>query len=180
MSLNKYLSLSILILINSCSSFNSVAGHNDNEYRLSQAVTCQTNTTPDEFIDLLKSQHGGNLISGNQGAEEDGEFTVSNPVDIWGIKVRHFSFHKGSNEDGDFTEYRAIVPATSNTISAQSLAQIGNVPKIADGYFYKSVGNNDLFIRQYGDDIVVSCANDVRTTRKSINRFIRNVQEKTE
>jgi hypothetical protein len=142
---------------------------------LAMTITCEIKTTPAQFVSLIKNTQGGSIISGNHGVQQDGEFTVSSPVNIWGFNVTHFSYHFGSNDDGDFTEYRAIIPNQSNTLTAQSVAQIAGIPKIADNYYYKAVGNNDLLVRKYGDDIIVSCADDVRTVKKSINKFIRNL-----
>ncbi|QTP13375.1 hypothetical protein [Serratia symbiotica] len=174
MKKNNLLRLAPALLLVACSSFNSNA---DTGYQLSQILTCEENTTPEGFVALINKQSGGWIISGSQGDSIDGEYTVSNPVIIWGYQVRNFSYHKGSNEDGDFTEYRAVIPATSNSINARSVASRGNIPQVAEGYFYRAVGNHDLLIRQFNDDVVISCARDVRTTTKKINRFMRELKD---
>lgn len=172
MSFKKISLLTALLLLNSCSANSNSAGS-----QITKIITCEDKATPEEFISLLHAKKGGSVLSGHLGNGEDGEYTTSSPVEIWGYLVNSFSYHVGSNQDGDFTEFRAIIPRTSNVQSLQSIAETASIPKIADNYYYKAVGGSDLLLRQYGDDVIISCAIDVRTTKKSINRFMRELQE---
>lgn len=172
MSLKKISLITALALITSCSTTSISAGS-----KITKIITCEDEATPEEFISLLHEKNGGSVLSGHLGNSEDGEYTTSSPVELWGYFVNNFSYHVGSDQDGDFTEFRAIIPRTANVQTLQSIAETASIPKIAENYYYKAVGGSDLLLRQYGDDIVISCAVDVRTTKKSINRFMRELQE---
>lgn len=172
MSFKKISLVTTFVLLTSCSINTLSAGS-----KITKIISCEDKSSPENFISLLHEKNGGSVLSGHLGNGEDGEYTTSSPVELWGYLVNNFSYHVSSNEDGDFTEFRAIIPHTANVQTLQSIAETASIPKIAENYYYKAVGGSDLLLRQYGDDIVISCAVDVRTTKKSINRFMRELQE---
>ncbi|ABS45757.1 MULTISPECIES: hypothetical protein [Yersinia pseudotuberculosis complex] len=143
---------------------------------LAMIVSCQKSTTPEKFVELIALAGGKSIISGNKGEQTDTEYAVPSPIDVWGFKVTHLSIHVGDNDEGDFNEYAAVIPATSNSVTPEYVAMQGQIPKIADNYYLKQFDNNDLIIRQYSDTVYVSCANDVRTLQKTINKKLKELK----
>lgn len=150
----------------------------DNKNNLVASVTCDRKATPQTFLETISAAGGKSIISGNLGSETDSIFSLPTPANVWGYQVTHFSLHRGSNDDGDFDEFAAIINLADNLTTVDMVANQGKVPKIADNYFMAKKGNDDLVVRQYGDTILVSCANDVRTIQKKIQKDIRQIQEK--
>lgn len=143
---------------------------------LAMIVSCQKSTTPENFVELIALAGGKSIISGNKGEQTDTEYALPSPIDVWGFKVTHLSIHVGDNDEGDFNEYAAVIPTTSNTVTPEYVAAQGQVPKIANNYFLKQFDNNDLIIRQYSDTVYVSCANDVRTLQKTMNKKLKELK----
>ena len=172
---NLILGLSI-ILIGTTSCLSDTG--NEMENNLISYVTCKKNTSPEEFVKTIEAIGGKSLISGNMSQVTDSIFTLPATISIWGYPVSSFSLHQGSNDDGDFNEFAAVIPAPDNLTTSDGVAAMGHVNRIAENYFMNQVGGNDLIVRQYEDSIYISCANDVRTLKKSINRELKQLNER--
>lgn len=150
----------------------------DNKNNLVASVTCEKQTSPKMFLKQIDGAGGKSIISGNFGDDTDSIFSLPTPANLWGYSVSNFSLHRGSNEDGDFDEFVAIIDINDNQTTVDMIASQGKVPKIADNYFTAQKGNNDLIVRQYGDTVSVSCANDVRTLQKKVKKDMKQIKER--
>lgn len=167
----------ILSLCNvACSSDKTDIENNKN--KLVSFVTCQQNTTPTQFTQTISDAGGKSIISGNMGDAIDTIYSLPTPVNLWGYPVSSFTMHRGSNSDGDYDEFAAVVPTDSNQVTSDDVAALGKVRRISENYFMNEVGGNDLIVRQYEDTVYVSCANNVRTIKKNFDRNVKQLREK--
>lgn len=139
--------------------------------RLSQVLTCKKSAVPQEVINLIKTAGGKSIVQASD--LSDGEYTLPNPIDVFGRPITKLGIHPGANSDGDFNEY-------SGQFSGESLAtvaKLGHVQSDDLGDYRKEVGNHDLTLRVESGDTYITCANDVRTITKTIKRNAKQASE---
>ena len=134
------------------------------KYKLERIYTCQLDASPKEVYGLIVKLGGQPIVA--SGAIDDAEYTLSNPLDIYGRPVRKISIHHNQNDDGDFIEYGALF----TNESLETVASYANVYLDKNGQYIKHKGGNDLIFRAEQGATYVTCANDVRTFGKSVKR----------
>ena len=139
--------------------------------RLSQVLTCERAVTPVEFEALVKAAHGKAIVQASD--LSDGEYTVPEPLDVFGRPITQLAQHPGANGEGDFNEYRGFFSGES----VQTVAKLGNVPQNEVGQYRKAVGNHDLTVGAEGGSAYIVCSNDVRTVAKTIKRTAREAAD---
>jgi len=141
--------------------------------RLARVLTCERSATPAEVIDLIKKAGGKSIVQASD--LSDGEYTVPNPLDVFGRPITKIGIHPGANTDGDFNEY-------SGMFSGESLATVAKLADVARdslGDYRKEVGNHDLILKIDSGEAYITCANDVRTIAKTIRRKAKEASEAT-
>lgn len=132
--------------------------------KLQAVLSCELSVAPNDVVGLIK-QLGGKAIV-QQSPESDAEYTLPNPVDVYGRPVTHVSLHKGSNGDGDFDEYTS----TFSGESLSTIARLADVKPDPAGSYRKAFGNNDLILRNEAGATLITCANGVRSVVKTLKK----------
>lgn len=140
------------------------------KYKLEKILSCSTSAQPAEVASLIKLLGGVTIVQ--RAPLSDAEYTVPNPVEVFGRPVTKISIHQGGNIDGDFNEYGSLFTGES----FDAVARIAEVNKDAMGLYRKEVGDNDLILRPESGSTYVTCANDVRTAMKTYQRMARGVR----
>lgn len=139
--------------------------------RITQALTCKRNVSPEQFEALVKAANGKAIVQASD--LSDGEYTVPNPLDVFGRPVTKLSMHPGSNGEGDFDTYSGAFTGES----IQAVAKLADIPKNEFGQFKKEVGNHDLWLYEDGNDTYISCSYDMRTVVKTIKSTARKAAD---
>jgi hypothetical protein len=139
--------------------------------KLEKILTCEQGADPQEVAAIIKTLGGLPIVQASP--LSDAEYTIPNPVEIFGRPVTKISIHRGMNADGDFNEYSAL-------FSGESINTVANIagitPDVADTY-RKEIGDHDLILRSEAGHTYITCANDVRTIVKTIKRTLKNMNE---
>lgn len=134
--------------------------------KLEKILTCEKGGDPDEVVSHIKTLGGLPIVQAS--AHSDAEYTVPNPVELFGRPVTKISIHRSMNSDGDFTEYGALFTGES----IDTVAKIAGITP-EGGTYRKAVGGHDLILRPEAGTTYITCANNVRTIAKT---FMRNVR----
>jgi len=140
--------------------------------QLARVLTCEQSASPSEVIKLIKSAGGKSIVQASD--LSDGEYTLPNPLDVFGRPVTKIGIHEQSNGEGDFNEY-------SGQFSGESIAtvaKLADIPQDNVGEYRKEVGGHDLSLRAESLDTYVFCANDVRTIAKTVKHAAKDAREK--
>lgn len=140
--------------------------------RLTQVLTCERSASPETVIDLIKSVGGKSIVQASD--LSDGEYTLPNPLDVFGRPITKIGIHQKSDGEGDFDEY-------SGLFSGESIATIAKLADISIdevGDYRKEIGGHDLRLRAESGETYISCSNDVRTVVKTIKRTTREAAQK--
>lgn len=140
--------------------------------RLEQIFTCTNSTTPEEVVSLMLALDGKAIVA--KSPILDAEYTLPNPIDLFGKKVLNISIRQNSNVDGQFVEYVARAAG-----DFELTTQIAGVMKDALGRYRIEIDGNDLALVENNGDIEMICAISVRTPLKTINRTIKSYNEPT-
>ncbi|WP_043201345.1 hypothetical protein [Pseudomonas putida] len=139
--------------------------------RITQALTCKRNVSPEQFEALVKAANGKAIVQASD--LSDGEYTVPNPLDVFGRAVTKLAMHPGSNGEGDFDTYSGAFTGES----IQAVAKLADIPKDEFGQYKKEVGNHDLWLYEDGNDTYISCSYDMRTVVKTIKSTARKAAD---
>ncbi|MBB3269676.1 hypothetical protein I5Q41_17470 [Pseudomonas monteilii] len=139
--------------------------------RLSQVLTCERSVSPEQFETLIHAADGKAIVQASD--LSDGEYTVPNPVDVFGRAITRLSMHPGSNGEGDFDTYAGAFTGES----IQTVARLADIPKDQFGDYKKEVGNHDLWLYVDGNDTYISCSNNMRTVAKTLKRTAREAAD---
>lgn len=134
--------------------------------KLEQILTCQKGGDPDEVVSHIQTLGGLPILQAIPLA--DAEYTVPNPVELFGRPVTKISIHRSMNSDGDYNEYGALFTGES----IDTVAKIAGITP-EGGTYRKAVGGHDLILRPEAGTTYITCANNVRTIAKT---FMRNVR----
>lgn len=133
--------------------------------QLATILTCRSTASVSRVVDLIYHLGGGVITASSLSAE----FTLPNSVDVFGRPVQRITIHQRENGDGAYTEYVSVFD--HETID--TVARLADVPMDRNlGYFYKPVDGHDLTVRADAGAGVVTCAQDVRTFKKTVRRVI--------
>lgn len=139
--------------------------------RIAQIFACTNRTTPEEVVSLMAALGGKAIVMTSPYL--DAEYTLPNPIEVFGKKVQNVSIHQKSNLDGSFTEYTAL-----STGDFELTTQIAGVAKDAFGRYRSEIGGNDLSLVEREDGAIeIICGNSVRTPLKSISRTLKSYSE---
>lgn len=134
------------------------------EAELVQVLTCNKATTPERLLKVLAGLDGL-LVTGT--SIGNAEYTIPNPVEVFGTPVTQISIRPNSNAEGDFTEYSALL-GTESIFTVAKYADI--TPDSALG-FKKPVGSHDLSLRAESGFTYVVCGQHVRSAYKTMKRW---------
>jgi len=137
--------------------------------QLSSVLSCETNASPAEVSGLIHALGGHSLMS--ESALSDVEYTLPNPIPVFGRPIAVISVHPGSNSDGDFTEYRSLFSAPTATVARYA----GIAPD--QGAYKRQAGNNDVLLRFEPGGSYIVCAQGVRSVTKWIKREYRSMNK---
>ena len=165
------LALPLLVSLACTSAYAEKIDPSEASARLTQALTCKRNVSPEQFEALIKAANGNAIVQASD--LSDGEFTVPNPLDVYGRPVTRLSLHPGSNGEGDFNAYGGAFSGES----IQTVAKLADIPKDEVGDYKKEVGNHDLWLYADGSDTYISCSYDVRTVVKTLKRKAREAAD---
>lgn len=132
--------------------------------KLEKILSCSINAEPPEVLSLIKTLGGLGIVK--KLPLSDAEYTIPNPVEVFGRPVTKISIHHGENADGEYNEYGSIFKGET----FDTVARIAEVNKDATGLYRKEIKGNDLILRPEAGATYISCANDVRTFMKTIRR----------
>lgn len=139
--------------------------------RLISVLSCESNASPANVSGLVHALGGHTLMS--ESALTDVEYTLPNPISVFGQPITQISVHSGSNADGDFTEYRSLFSAP-----AAPVAHYAGI--VSDqGTYKRKAGNNDIVLRFEPGGSYIVCAQGVRSIPKWIRREYRDIQART-
>jgi len=136
--------------------------------KLERILTCEMATSPKEVVSLIERLGGVSIIK--NASLLDAEYTIPNPLDIFGNLVTSVSIRQGINDDIKVIEYNSIIPNAS--IEIETLANIADIDLDMTGTYRREVGKNDLVLRSEVGVIHITCMNNVRSFKKDILRFI--------
>lgn len=134
--------------------------------QLAKILGCEVAAKPEEVTSLIKTLGGLPIVQ--KSSLSDAEYTVPNPVEVFGRPITKISIHRGVNTDGDFHEYGALFSGES----IDTVAKIAGITPSADGSYRKEIGGRDLILRPEAGATYITCANDVRTFIKTIKRTV--------
>ena len=147
----------------------NVSRADDAASQLISVLSCETNASPADVSGLIHTLGGHTLMS--EAALTDVEYTLPNPISVFGQPVTMISVHPGSNSDGDFTEYRSLFTAPAATVARYA----GITPD--KGAYKRQAGNNDLSMRFEPGGSYIVCAQGVRSVSKWIKREYRKYRD---
>ena len=134
--------------------------------QLAQILRCEVDAKPEEVAALIKTIGGLPIVQ--TAPLSDAEYTVPNPVEVFGRPITKISIHRGANSDGDFHEFGALFSGES----IDTVAKIAAITPNADGSYRKEIDGRDLILRPEAGATYITCANDVRTFVKTIKRTV--------
>jgi len=132
---------------------------------LTKILSCEQSAKPKEVATYIKKLGGKAIVQASD--LSDAQYTLPNPVDVFGRPVKQIMVHKaGGGEGDDYNEYSALLPGES----IDAIAKAAGVAKDEVGDYRKEAGNNNISItRDPGDGVVyVTCVNNVRSVVKTI------------
>lgn len=97
--------------------------------KLEKVLTCEQGADPEEVATLIKTLGGLPVVQASP--LSDAEYTVPNPVELFGRPVTKISIHRGMNADGDFNEYGALFSGES----IDTVAKIAGITPDAAGTY---------------------------------------------
>ncbi len=136
------------------------------KFQLEKVLTCEQSASPEEVGVLIRELGGRAIVHASR--HTDAEYTVPNPVEIFGRPVTKISIHQGIDVDGNYNEYSAIFSGES----IDTIAKIAGITPNADGIYRKSVGGHDLTLRPEAGMTYIACSNDVRSMMRSIKHTV--------
>jgi len=134
------------------------------EIELTEILTCKKSTTPERLVKVLAGLDGLMVAGTFLG---DAEYTIPNPVDVFGAPVTQISIHPNSNAEGDFSEYSARLGSES----IFTVAKYADIPADSVLGFKKMVGNHDLSLRAETGFTYLVCGQNVRGAYKTMKRW---------
>lgn len=158
-----------LFLLSLCSLFVTAAAQAADsaaKFQLEKVLTCEQSASPEEVVVLIRELGGRAIVHASR--HTDAEYTVPNPVELFGRPVTKISIHQGIDADGDYNEYSAIFSGES----IETIAKIAGITPNADGIYRKSVGGHDLTLRPEAGMTYIACSNDVRSMMRSIKHTV--------
>jgi hypothetical protein len=149
----------------------NVSRADDAASQLISVLSCETNASPADVSGLIHTLGGHTLMS--EAALTDVEYTLPNPISVFGQRITVISVHPGSNADGDFTEYRSLFTTSAATVARYA----GITPD--QGVYKREAGNNDVLLRFEPGGSYIVCAQGVRSVKKWIKREYRKYRDVT-
>ncbi|MFA6230905.1 MAG: hypothetical protein WC617_12165 [Rhodanobacter sp.] len=140
----------------------------DTASRLISVLSCESNASPAKVSGLIRALGGHSLMS--ESAFTDVEYTLPNPISVFGQPITAISVHPGSNADGDFTEYRSLFSAPAATVARYAGITLDQ------GAYKRQAGNNDVALRFEPAGSYIVCAQGVRSIPKWIRREYRGIE----
>jgi len=129
--------------------------------KLEKILTCEQGADLEEVDTLIKTLGGLSIEQASPLSDE--EYTLPNPVELFGRPVTEISIHRATNAPGDDSnEYRALFSGES----IDTVAKIALITPDAAGTYRKEVGDHDLVLRPEAGSTYITCVNDVRTTEE--------------
>ncbi len=138
--------------------------------KLISVLSCESNASPAKVSGLISALGGHSLMS--ESAFTDVEYTLPNPINVFGQPIAVISVHPGSNADGDFTEYRSLFSAPAAAVARYA----GITPD--QGAYKRQAGNNDVLLRFEPGGSYIVCAQGVRSIPKWIKREYQATKER--
>lgn len=137
-----------------------------NTAQLQSALACQSTAKPEQVEALIHQLRGVRLVGTST---TDAEYSLPNPVEVYGAPITRIIIHRNWNEDGEFVEYQSIFDGEFKLV-----ATFANVAPDADGYYRKEIGNNDLILRPEAGVNYIACASGIRSFPKAVKRAFRS------
>lgn len=162
--------LALLLLLTPIISLPLRAAHAEGAAsRLISVLSCEENASPTEVASLIDALGGHTVV--RAAAATDADYTLPNPINVFGQPVTVISVHPGSNADGDFTEYRSLF-----TAPAMVVARYAGIEPY-QGIYKRQTGNNDVLLRFEPGGSYIVCEQGVRSVSKWIRREVRNLNQ---
>ncbi|WP_286885674.1 hypothetical protein [Pseudomonas sp. UBA7456] len=139
--------------------------------RIAQVLTCKRPITPEKFAELVTAANGKVIVQASD--LSDAEYTVPNPIDVFGRPITQLSVHSATDGEGDFNEFTGAFSGES----IETVAKLADIPQDDLGHYTKEMGNHDLSLRAEAGSTYISCANDKRTVVKAIKRTARDAAQ---
>lgn len=136
--------------------------------RLINILACNTQEAPTAVASLVRTLGGIAIV--NHHVRENYDFTLPNPIELFGQPVTRILVHPRSNDYGDYDEYAAVV----DTANVAIVAQIAGIDVDPQGRYLQRIGGHEFRIREDQGVTTISCAYDVHTTWKSIKRHFKS------
>ncbi|MDR6712134.1 hypothetical protein J2W83_001729 [Pseudomonas hunanensis] len=165
------LAVPLLVSLTCSSAFAEKIDQPEANARLTQVLTCKRNVSPEQFEALVKAANGKAIVRAS--AIDDGEYTVPNPLDVYGRPVTQLSLHPGANGEGDFNGYGGAFSGES----LQTVAKLAGIAKDEVGDYKQVVGNHDLWLYEDSGSTYINCSYDVRTVTKTIKSKAREAAD---
>lgn len=124
--------------------------------RIGQVLTCKRAVSPEQFDALVKAAKGQATVQASE--LSDAEYSLPQPVEVYGQPITQLTAHAASDGEGDFNEFSGVLKGKR----VEDIARLSGIDKDDLGHYTQAVGNHDLSLRDESGSTYIACTQDKR------------------
>lgn len=124
--------------------------------RFGQVLTCKRAASPEQFDALVKAAKGQATAQASE--LSDAEYSLPQPVEVYGQPITQLTAHAASDGEGDFNEFSGVFEGKR----VEDIARLSGIGKDDLGHYTQAVGNHDLSLRGESGSTYIACTQDKR------------------
>lgn len=124
--------------------------------RIGQVLTCKRAASPEQFDALVKAAKGQATVQASE--LSDAEYSLPQPVEVYGQPITQLTAHAASDGEGDFHEFSGVFEGKR----VEDIARLSGIGKDDLGHYTQAVGNHDLSLRDESGSTYIACTQDKR------------------
>lgn len=124
--------------------------------RIGQVLTCKRAASPEQFDALVKAAKGQATVQASE--LSDAEYSLPQPVEVYGQPITQLTAHAASDGEGDFNEFSGVFEGKR----VDDIARLSGIGKDDLGHYTQAVGNHDLSLRDESGSTYIACTQDKR------------------
>ena len=124
--------------------------------RISQVLTCKRVVSPEQFDALVTAAKGQATVQASE--LSDAEYSLAQPVEVYGQPITQLTVHAASDGEGDFNEFSGMFKGQR----VEDIAKLSGIGKDDLGHYTQEVGNHDVSLRGESGSTYVACTQDKR------------------
>lgn len=139
------------------------------EQALSAALSCQRASEAEEVLGLIRRLGGQPIVDG--GLPEDAEFTLPNPIEIYGRPVNTIYVRPVEDRYGYYVEYGALFDGES----IEAVADIAGILPDRDNVFRQEIDGRELMLRPESGESWIVCANELHSNKRKFLSMLKGI-----